>query len=108
VSLAFYRLFYYDFSAGWSCYTRLEDLVLSDMLAEVMFAPSLWINPPLLKPDLQFVVLACSAKCSLRLGCVVTSAKIKSEKKFLMFMVRVICNPALHLHIKPYSVPSAH
>jgi hypothetical protein len=78
------------------------------MLAEVMFALSLWIKPPLLKPDLQFVVLACSAKCSLRLGCVVTSAKIKSEKKFLMFMVRVICNPALHLHIKPYSVPSEH
>jgi hypothetical protein len=38
----------------------------------------------------------------------VKSAKIKSEKKFLMFVVRVICNPALHLHIKPYSVASAH
>ncbi len=61
-----------------------------------------------LKPDLQFVVLACSAKCSLRLRCVVEIAKLKSEEKFLMFMVRVIRNPALHLHIKPYSVASAH
>ncbi len=108
MSLAFNRLFYYDFSAGWSYYTRLEDLVFSDMLAEVTFALGLWINPPLLKPNLQFVVLGWSAKCSLRLRCVVKSAKIKSEKKFLMFVVRVICNPALHLHIKPYSVANAH
>ncbi len=60
------------------------------------------------KPDLQFVVLACSHKCTLGLRCAVERAKIKSKKKFLMFMVRVIRNPALHLHIKPYSVASAH
>ncbi len=62
----------------------------------------------MLKPDLQFVVLGCSHKSTLRLRCVVERAKIKSKKKFMMFMVRVIHNPALHLHIKPYSVASAH
>jgi len=47
VSLAFYRLFYYGFSAGWLYYTRLEDLVFSGMLAEVTFALRWWINSSL-------------------------------------------------------------
>ncbi len=59
-----------------------------------------------LKPDLQFVVLGCSHECTLRLGCVVTSAKRKSGKKFGLFLVSVIPNPPVNPHIKPYSVAS--
>jgi len=105
VSLAFYKFLYYDFAAGWSYYTRIQGLVYSDILAEVKVVDEPTV---VLKPDLQFVVLACSHKCTLRLRCVVESVKIKSKKKLLMFLVRVIHNPALHLHIKPYSVASAH
>jgi hypothetical protein len=59
-----------------------------------------------LKPDLKFVVLGCRDECTLRLGCVVTSAIGKSRKKLFKFLVSVIPNPPVHLHIKPYSVSS--